>query len=77
MGKVMHVFASFVSDTVCRRQGASEGDAGPMSRLYFQMRVLQEMLSAGLARGAMARILGSHRAFGTCRAADSTATESS
>ena len=58
MGKVMHVFASFVPDAVCRRQGASEGDAGPMIRLYFQMRVLQEVLSAGLALGAMARILG-------------------
>ena len=75
MGKVMHVFASFVSHTVCRRQETSEGDAGPMSCLYFQMRVLQEVLSAELARGAMTRIFDSHGVFGAGRAAYSTATE--
>ena len=75
MGKVMHVIASFVSDTVCRRQGASERDAGPVSCLYLGMQILQEVLSAELARGAMARILDRHRVFGAGRAAYSTATE--
>ena len=39
MGKVMHVFVSFVSHTVCRQQETSEADAGPMSCLYFQQAI--------------------------------------